>query len=287
MKAKRTIISSLALLAASGLWASTDPDTITGISNAQRVIVAENAGAVTISVECPDTTLVFTQRTTTDRRVKSGSGIFSGRIGRRNRSESGSDLIVGSVSLGIVGAPGASINIEPAKSLEISMLMFPGIKYWDGPDAFTIGLGYTWRNYRSTTGRRFVKTGDNSTGIDAFPEGVKPQMSRLHTFSLQLPMIYEHTFPFHVCGTRFRLGAGIIPAYNAYGSIKTTWTDADGHRGKDFHRGVGLRKLSVDFMVNARVCGDVGLFFRYSPCDVLQGSSPRFKSWTAGAALLL
>ena len=45
MKAKRTIISSLALLAASGLWASTAPDTITGISNAQRVIVAENAGA--------------------------------------------------------------------------------------------------------------------------------------------------------------------------------------------------------------------------------------------------
>ncbi len=113
-------------------------------------------------------------------------------------------------------------------------------------------------------------------------------MSRLHTFSLQLPMIYEHTFPCHVYNTRFMIGAGIIPAYNAYGSIKTTWmTDADGHRGKDFHRGVGLRKFSVDFMAMMRVSSGLGLFFRYSPCDVLQGSSPRFKSWTAGAALLL
>lgn len=287
MKLKLTIISALALLAASGLRASTAPDSITGISDARRVIVAENAGTVTVSVECPDTTLVFTQRASTDRRVKSGSGLFSGRIGRRNRSESGSDVVVGSVSLGIVGAPGAAINIEPAKSLEISMLMFPGLKFWNGPEAFTVGLGYTWRNYRSTTGRCFVKTGDNAIGIGAFPEGTTPRMSRLHTFSLQLPMIYEHTFPFRVCGARFRLGAGIIPAYNAYGSIKTTWTDADGHRGKDFHRGVGLRKFSVDFMVSARVCGDIGIFFRYSPCDVLQGSSPRFKSWTAGAALLL
>ncbi len=31
------------------------------------------------------------------------------------------------------------------------MLSFPGIRYYDGDGAFSIGLGYTWRNYRSTT----------------------------------------------------------------------------------------------------------------------------------------
>lgn len=287
---KRLIISlAAAITAIAGMSASTAaPDSIIQIDNARRVTVTDIDGTVAISVECPDTTLTFTHAAATSHSVRSGSGLFSSLINRQSRhSGKGSEWIFGSVSLGITGAPGAQINIEPAKSFEISMLSFPGIRYYDGDEAFSIGLGYTWRNYRSTTGRRFVKTGDNSIGIDQFPEGVRPRMSRLHTFSLQLPMIYEHTFPCHVYNTRFMIGAGIIPAYNAYGSIKTTWTDADGHRGKDFHRGVGLRKFSVDFMVMLRVSSGLGVFFRYSPCDVLQGSSPRFKSWTAGAALLL
>ncbi|MDE6525066.1 MAG: hypothetical protein K2L66_05850 [Paramuribaculum sp.] len=288
---KRLIISlAAAITAIAGMSASTAaPDSIIQIDNARRVTVTDIDGTVAISVECPDTTLTFTHAAARSHSVRSGSGLFSSRLLRSNakRSDQGTDWIIGSVSMGVTGAPGAQINIEPAKSFEISMLMFPGIRHYAGNEAFSIGLGYTWRNYRSTTGQRFVKTGDNSIGIDAFPEGVTPRMSRLHTFSLQLPMMYEHTFPCHVYNTRFMIGAGIIPAYNAYGSIKTTWTDADGHRDKDFHRGVGLRKFSVDFMVMMRVSSGLGVFFRYSPCDVLQGSSPRFKSWTAGAALLL
>lgn len=289
---KRLIISlaaaTIATAAASATVAASS-DSIISIDNARRVVVTEQNGTVAVSVECPDTTLTFVHAAAQSRSVRSGSGLFSSRLLRSNakRSDQGTGWIIGSVSMGVTGAPGAQINIEPAKSFEISMLMFPGIRHYAGNEAFSIGLGYTWRNYRSTTGQRFVKTGDNSIGIDAFPEGVTPRMSRLHTFSLQLPMMYEHTFPCHVYNTRFMIGAGIIPSYNAYGSIKTTWTDSEGHRGKDFHRGVGLRKFTVDFMVMMRVSSGIGVFFRYSPCDVLQGSSPRFKSWTAGAALLL
>ena len=34
---------------------------------------------------------------------------------------------------------------------------------------------HTWRNYRSTTGHRFVKTGENSIGIDRFPRKRQPR----------------------------------------------------------------------------------------------------------------
>ena len=142
---KRLIISlAAAITAIAGMSASTAaPDSIIQIDNARRVTVTDIDGTVAISVECPDTTLTFTHAAARSHSVRSGSGLFSNLINRQSRhSGKGSEWIFGSVSLGITGAPGAQIDIEPAKSFEISMLSFPGIRYYDGYGAFSIGLGY-------------------------------------------------------------------------------------------------------------------------------------------------
>ena len=58
----------------------------------------------------------------------------------------------------------------------------------------SIGMGFDWRNYRVTNHKMFAKDGRGIITMQDYPEGVEPKFSRIHTFSLSVPLKYYHYF---------------------------------------------------------------------------------------------
>jgi hypothetical protein len=72
---------------------------------------------------------------------------------------------------------------------------------------------------------------------------------------------------------------------NTYGSLKTRYTDENGAKHKYFNKNIHQTPVTVDFKGELNF-GVIGVYVKYSPCNVLQSQyGPKFQSLSMGIVL--
>lgn len=179
---------------------------------------------------------------------------------------------------GVIGATGQGegVNLSFSNgSFEYMLDRIAGFEYRTTRNSF-VGLtfGLDWRNYKMLD-QRWVKDGDN-TFVTSFPDGADITYSRLRTLSLTLSFMYGYNFNRYV-----NMKIGPVVSFNTRGRIKTRFA-LEGESVKEKLKDINIAPVTVDFKaeLNFRF---VGLYFKYSPCNVLNSNfGPGFKPMSAG-----
>lgn len=182
--------------------------------------------------------------------------------------ELSSSLSFGFIS-GINEADGVSIDM--GQSYEIQWDNVLSAKARVGRRGlFRIGLGLDWRNYRMTNGNRFA---EDETGHITISNDTPLRFSRIHTFSLSMPLKY-----YHQLGNKVYFSVGPELYFTPHASLKTRYdsksktTDSHIHHNR-FSLGVG-----AELMVRG-----IGVYYKYNPFNVLDTNyGPKFSSMTVG-----
>lgn len=187
--------------------------------------------------------------------------------------------IVPTISMGLISALGGPSNLETnfGKSVEITLhaaelRYLNGGKHW----SFSTGLWFNWKNYRMTGTTRFDKVGNNVV-LTAYPEGAEVNFSRLHTLSYQVPLLVHY-----ISTKKFKFAAGVLFNFNGHGNLKTRYS-IDGEKHKEHTRGVHVNSFTTDIYGVASVKNFLGVYVKYSPCNVLDTSfGPKFHAISTG-----
>jgi hypothetical protein len=179
---------------------------------------------------------------------------------------------------GVIGATGQGegVNLSFSNgSFEYMLDRIAGFEYRTTRNSF-VGLtfGLDWRNYKMLD-QRWVKDGDN-TFVTSFPYGAEITYSRLRTFSLTLSFMYGYNFNRYV-----NMKIGPVVNFNTRGRINTRFA-LEGELVKEKLKEINIAPVTVDLKaeLNFRF---VGLYFKYSPCNVLNSNfGPEFKPMSAG-----
>lgn len=176
---------------------------------------------------------------------------------------------------GIDEAPGVNIDMGQSFELELRNLV-AFTSRMSSHSFFSLGFGVDWRNYRMTGHNQFLLNDDGCITIAPYPTGANPKFSRIHTFSLVVPMQLHFSL-----GGYWYFSCGPELYFNTYASLKTRYS-LNGEKQKieanRLHRNKVTYGLMCDLTYNR-----FGVYFKYSPCNVLQPEfGPKFKSMTAG-----
>lgn len=289
-----TLISCAVTLSAMTMTAqSVEPDTVMSVNRPSRVLITENSSGMTVTVngtaEDADFKASYTEDYPEDVLVKTHQTFHEPYL-LRHKDESDFTVTMGGLMFGMVSASGApeGMGVEMAKSYEIGLAEALTVGYASPDDTHSVraGVGFTWRNYRTTLGSRYMSD-ESGTGIvvEPWPADVEGRFARIKIFSLTFPVLYEYKCPFRIPGSQTRLAfkGGVILNWNSHGSVKSAWTDADGRDITYTSNTIGQRKFTVDFMLAVKPMPFVGLYCKYSPMSVLcDGRGPSFKSLSAG-----
>ena len=172
---------------------------------------------------------------------------------------------------------GKDVSIDMGQSFEIEWGNVISSKVRVGKkDFMRIGFGFDWRNYRVTGFKMFQKDGQGVITMQDYPEGVEPKFSRIHTFSLAIPLKYYHYFNKHIY---FAVGPELY--FTPYGSLKTRYYEND--ESKKITAGnVHQNRLSLGLGAEINI-HHLGIYYKYNPFNVLRSSyGPKFSTMTVG-----
>ena len=176
-------------------------------------------------------------------------------------------------------------GLQWSKSFEISWLSCFNIGYSFSRSRIYLGLGFDWRNYKTTADRRWL-VATESGGVEwgEAPEGANVRYSRLKVFSLQIPLLYEWRIP----KSRLKFKLGPILNFNTYSSLKGVYDDSFGNRCEFFTKDFKRNPTTLDFFGSISYRNALGIYVRYSPMKVLKDSSPiNFTPFTIGVGFLI
>ncbi|MCR4921124.1 MAG: hypothetical protein K5945_05370 [Bacteroidaceae bacterium] len=193
----------------------------------------------------------------------------------------------GGLGIGFIHTMNAPDNVSTAmgRSLEINWADAIGLAYNINPkNAFSLGMGFLWRNYRMTGRYRFLEAADGTINVAPYPAGANPKFSRLHTMQVTLPLRYIHHFNKKVdcsIGAEFAFNGGINKHTR---TLKTRYT-LDGERYKDMQRDVHINSANVNLVAN--LSWDwIGIYARYTPTSAFDTDyGPKFQSLSVGVML--
>ncbi|MBQ8455877.1 MAG: hypothetical protein IJ537_11170 [Bacteroidaceae bacterium] len=169
------------------------------------------------------------------------------------------------------------VNIDMGQSFELELGDVLNYETRIGKrDFLQIGLGFDWRNYRVTDFKRFAKDEQGVISMQDYPEGTEPKFSRIHTFSLSLPVKY-----YHYLSKKVLFGIGPELYFTPYGSLKTRYYE-EGEKRKLTAGNVHQNRFSVG--VGAEIIiHHFGVYYKYNPFGVLRSAyGPKFSSMTVG-----
>ena len=179
---------------------------------------------------------------------------------------------------GVDEAPGVNIDMGQSFELELRNLVAFSSRL-SSHSGFSLGFGLSWRNYRMTGHNQFLLNDDGTINVAPYPTGANPKFSRIHTFSLVVPLQLHFAL-----GGSWYFSAGPELYFNTYASLKTRYSlngESQKIEANRLHRNKVTYGLMCDITKN-----HLGLYFKYSPCNVMQTEfGPKFKSITAGVRL--
>lgn len=291
---KTLIVLVMGILAGSmGCMAQTSQDTTIVVNNAHKVTIEKTQRSLAVKVEgsAENPSYFYSHQMEVDTTAsvitteKNADWDFTiPFVGKKKKSRKyfiTRDIT--SISIGMVNAVKGSdpLNIDMGASYEVSVDNVVRTFYNLAPStSVSIGAGVRWRNYRMTGNTRFVKEGNNLV-LDNYPEGADIKFSRLKTFSISVPVMFNQAINHHVA-----ISLGTVINVNTYGSLKTRYTLGDEkmvEKSKNIHQ----NRTTVDFTAILRF-KQIGIYAKYSPSNVLNTEfGPKFNSYSAGISLYL
>lgn len=291
---KTLIVLVMGILAGSmGCLAQTSQDTTIVVNNAHKVTIEKTQRSLAVKVEgsAENPSYFYSHQMEVDTTAsvitteKNADWDFTiPFVGKKKKSRKyfiTRDIT--SISIGMVNAVKGSdpLNIDMGASYEVSVDNVVRTFYNLAPStSVSIGAGVRWRNYRMTGNTRFVKEGNNLV-LDNYPEGADVKFSRLKTFSISVPVMFNQAINHHVA-----ISLGTVINVNTYGSLKTRYTLGDEkmvEKSKNIHQ----NRTTVDFTAILRF-KQIGIYAKYSPSNVLNTEfGPKFNSYSAGISLYL
>lgn len=135
---------------------------------------------------------------------------------------------------------------------------------------FDIGIGLDWRNYRMTNGNMFD---EDEAGYISITNDTPLKFSRIHTFSLSIPIKYYHQLGKHVY-----LGVGPELYFTPHASLKNRFDK----KNKTLDTHIHHNRFSFDVGAELMIRG-IGVYYKYNPFSVLDTNyGPKFSSMTVG-----
>ena len=204
-----------------------------------------------------------------------------------SKNESGTKIkadLNTTLSFGFIGgvAQDKDVSIDMGQSYEIEWGDVISGKVRVGKKDFVrLGLGFDWRNYRVTDFKRFAKDGRGIITMEDYPDGVEPKFSRIHTFSLSIPLKFYHYF-----NKKMYFAVGPELYFTPYGSLKTRYY-VNGEKQKISSGNVHQNRFSVGIGAEINI-HHIGIYYKYNPFNVLRSSyGPEFSSMTTGIKVAL
>lgn len=269
------ILTALLSLAAATATAQEPADTLMHATDVD-VVITENAEGLRIDATGDDIALSHTERYPDNATIHSSQSrlrIPSASLGGNSRVRW--EIISSTLMCGFSGTTGApdALDLEMGKSLEITWLNAVAVRcdLRSIHSSVSVGLGFGWRNFRTTTGMRLVRSVDGPIAYLPFADDVTPKYSRLKVFSLSVPVLYTVNFSLPRL-KNMGLQLGPVINFNTHASIESRWLDADGRKQTQSIKNPGQRRVSVDLYGALRFCSDVGVYVRYSPQSMLRHS---------------
>lgn len=189
-----------------------------------------------------------------------------------------------SFNLGWISGTGQAdgVNIDMGQSYELELRNILCVDSHLGDRTWlSVGLGVDWRNYRMTGRNRFVKLDNGDLAVGPYPEGADPKFSRIHTFSLCMPVQLHYAL-----GRHCHISLGPEVYFNTYASLKTRYR-LDGQKQKEKAKGLHRNGVTVGLGCDISVYG-FGIYYKYNPCHVLKSDfAPEFSSMTVGLKIEL
>lgn len=287
MKAKTIIISAILATLTPVLASGETTDTVTTIVGADHITITESSEGLKAIVSQDSTVKVITQTynnpgsVVVSHMTESGLSI-TGRRKHHNSSVTW-EAISGGLGVGFCAAPGApsAAGIEAGKSFELSWLNILAVQARNRHgNTFSLGVGINWRNYRTTLDNRFTVT-DGQVGIEGYPEGVEPRLSRIKVFSVQFPLLYRQQLPFGVTKERMSLSFGPIFNLNSHASVLSAWRDGD-IKSEYKVNGINIRPFTIDLFASLHFWNFCSFYVRYSPYHALTGHQFNFHQLSTG-----
>lgn len=178
-----------------------------------------------------------------------------------------------------LGTPGG-MNVQMGESWEfmLDILNIDACPSNDGHWKYAVGFGVNWKNYRMTGHTRFMET-DDGIALGGYPEGSKPNFSRIKVFSLTVPFTVAYSFNKHVS---FLFSP--ILNFNTHASLKTRYK-LDGEKHKEKSNEVKHNRVTLDLRAILSY-DNLGLYVKYSPCNVLKTDyAPEFHGISTGVVI--
>lgn len=203
-------------------------------------------------------------------------------LGKKEKRRSSNEVHSGGFGFGLVNAMNAAdgLNVDMGASYELMIdHLFSWAYYpWRNGTSFSVGLGFSWRNYRMTGKTCFLKENENLV-LEAYPEGADIKFSRLKVFSLTVPLMYNQ-----VVYKKISFSAGAVVNFNTHASLKTRYK-LEGKKVKLTDNNIHQNRVTVDFMAQLNF-NDIGFYVKYSPSNVLNTEyGPKFTSLSTGITL--
>lgn len=268
------------------------PEAITTVIGADRLVITEDSTGVKaiISTEGVERIIEqsYSESTPFVSHLNQQGFSFTGNKTESKASVSW-DMISNGLGFGFCSAPGASeaAGIEMGKSFELSWLNIIAVQARNRyGNSFSLGVGITWRNYRTTLDHNFIVT-DGQVETGSYPEGVRPRLSRIKIFSVQFPLLYSQRLPFGISKDKMDLKFGPIFNLNSHASVLTSWKDGD--RLSEYKvNGINVRPFTIDLFASVRFRAFCSLYVRYSPYRALTGHrQPNFHQFSTGLMLFM
>lgn len=270
------------------------PDTITSVKNVEKLTVIENRDGMKIIINGTTDNPRF--RNITEEFYPEGTIINSRQtLGQQLHNLHNSDNTITALSptiaFGFVIAPGdGDAAIEPSKSFEISIFEITGVNF-NFPDKNTsvsIGLGMSWRNWRTTKDTRFFATTDRKITIGHYDGDITPRFSRIKQYSLSVPVMINRKLPVRIQNRKLSVRIGGVFNWNSHASMKTAWLDPEGHNNSESSDKIGQRRFSADIAAIVNVTPWFGIYCRYSPSPILKKEyGPQFRTFSTGISFTL
>jgi len=153
-------------------------------------------------------------------------------------------------------------------------------------NCWSIGFGINWRYYRFSSSSHWTKVANSDNNNEDWMELQEFDHSRqhdlrngLHVFSLQIPVLYTHTFD---TAEEWKLMLGGFVNFNTGAHTSYGFTDGDNEVSIDTYK-IGQRPVTVDLLVGIKTPILPMLYCKYSPTTFFKnGRGPKMHQLSFG-----
>lgn len=265
--------------------------------NQKKILVTDSTDQVKVQVYKMDTTEykkiyegIFTDDKSYEKYSVETQLGFDFPFAKRKRSSNFSGHFTG-VGFGALYTTDNLTNFNDAGGMNVAFsneITFNPIGYSlpiiKGYFGMVTGLGMTWRNLHLGNNSHLVNN-NGITLLEAAPEGITYNYSRLRMFDLNLPIYLE----IHPLGkSEFYIMGGVLFGINTFTSYKVKYKNDNDKKisvveGKDYN----VNPFSVNYLVQMG-WNDLGAYAKYTPTSLFKNDKgPDVQTFSVGLTLNL